>query len=284
MSTLRSGLSLLTVASIGLGSVLVMAPAASAAAAVGSCYEYPLGTVGKVASAAPVIGCESPHTAETWWVGALAPAFGLPSKASHAARLQAGRPCTTKAMNTYLGIPDRKLPSRYRNVVLFPTDAQWNAGERWVRCDVVLQSGLSLQQTTGTAASFVATVPQDRLTFCTPGTPSARKTAAVPCTNPKKNWIKVLDKELGGPNSRFPGTSTVLRRSAVICQKIAKQYDGKIPYPGWWRINPTQHGWNLGKRSVQCFVPYDQYLKELAQRAPKPVPTPVPAPTPPPTV
>ena len=66
MSTLRSGLSLLAVASIGLGSVLVMAPAASAAAAVGSCYEYPLGTVGKVASAAPVIGCESPHTAETW--------------------------------------------------------------------------------------------------------------------------------------------------------------------------------------------------------------------------
>lgn len=283
MSSLRTCLSLVLVTTIGLGAAVVMAPGANAAAAVGSCYEYPLSTVGKVATAAPAIGCESPHTAETWWVGTLAPTFGVPSKASHAARLQAGRPCTTKAMNTYLGMPNRKLPSRYRSLVLFPTDAQWTAGERWVRCDVVLQSALHLQQTSGTAAAFVAASTQDALNFCTPSTPSARNTAAVPCTNPKKNWIKVLDRELGGPNSRFPGTSTVLRRSAIICQKIAKQYNGKVQYPGWWRINPTQHGWNLGKRSVQCFVPYAQYLQELAQHTPAPAPTPTPAPTPPPT-
>ncbi len=36
---------------------------------VGGCYDYTVKTVGKVSSAAPVIGCESAHTAETFYVG-----------------------------------------------------------------------------------------------------------------------------------------------------------------------------------------------------------------------
>ena len=276
MFSLRAALGTLAVVTTALSTIVAMPTPSSAAPAVGGCYEYPISTIDKVASAAPVIGCESPHTAETWYLGALNGTFGVPSKSSHASRLLAGSPCTITAMNAYLGLPDRRLPSRYRNAVLFPTDAQWAAGERWVRCDAVLQSGLQLQQTTGGAAAFVAAADPNSLNFCTPSTPSARNTAAVQCTKPKRNWIKVLDKELGGPNSQFPGTNSVLRRSAVICQKIAEQYDGKVPYPGWWRINPTQHGWNLGKRSVQCFVPYEQYLKELAQHTPAPTPVPTP--------
>lgn len=280
MAPLRTGLAALAATSALLAAGLVLPAPASAAPAVGSCFDYPFSTLGKASSAAPAIGCEFPHTAETWFVGTVPDSFGPPSKASQADRLLAARPCTTKAMNAALGMPTRVLPSRYRTVVLFPTDAQWNAGERWVRCDAALQSGLQFQSTTGTAAAFVAATTQDVLNFCTPSTPSARNTAAVQCTKPKRNWIKVLDRELGGPNSRFPGTSTVLRRSAVICQKIAKKYNGKAEYPGWWRINPTDTGWRLGKRSVQCFVPLAQYLQEVAQSTPAPVTEPTPAPSP----
>lgn len=280
MAPLRTGLITIAVTTALAASGLTMPVSASAAVVIGSCYDYSLATIGKVASAAPVIGCESPHTAETWHVGTVDAAFGAPSKSTQARRLAAGRPCTLTAMNSYLGMTGRSLPSRYRTVVLFPTDDQWDAGERWVRCDVVLQSGLQLQKTAGTAAAFVASTSAGALNFCTPSTPSAQNTAAVQCANPTKNWIKVLDKELGGPSSRFPGTSSVLRRSAVICQKIAKKYDGGVTYPGWWRINPTQHGWNLGKRSVQCFVPYKQYLAELAQHTPAPTPTATPTPAP----
>lgn len=282
MAPLRTGLGILVGSAALIATGLTLPTPASAAAAVGACYDYPIRTIGTVSTAAPAMGCESPHTAQTYRVGTLAPSFGLPSKSSQAARLAAGLPCTVASMNSYLGMADRTLPSRFRPVALLPTDEQWNAGERWVRCDAVLQSGLQLQKTAGTGPEFVAATAQSALNFCTPSTPSARNTAAVQCTKPKSNWIKVLDKELGGPSSRFPGTSSVLRRSAVICQNVAKRYDGKVPYPGWWRINPTQHGWNLGKRSVQCFVPYEQFLKELAQHtsAPAPVPDPVPTPVP----
>ena len=236
--------------------------------------------IGKTSTAAPAIGCESPHTAETYFVGTLAEAFGLPSGSTQPARLSAGRPCTVAAMNAHLGLTEQKLPSRFRTVVLFPTDDQWNAGERWMRCDVVLQGGLELKSFSGTAAALVAATPRDIFNFCTPAEPNAVKTAAYPCLDRKKNWIKVLDQELGGPGSKFPGTTSVERSTRRLCEKMGKKYDGKVTYPGWWAIWPTSRGWKEGRRSAQCFVPYAQYLKELAQNAPRPTPSPTPTPTP----
>jgi hypothetical protein len=273
---------LLTSAAVVL-SGMVVPSSASAAPLVGGCYDYPAKTIGKVSSAAPAIGCEAPHTAETYWVGALADAFGLPSASTQVARLSAGRPCTVKAMNDYLGMSDRTLPTRFRTVVLFPTDEQWNAGERWVRCDVVLQGGLELKPVTGTAAQLVAITSKEIFNFCTPKEPNIKATFAYPCLDPKKNWIKVLDQELGGPGSAFPGTTSVDRRAIALCQKMGKRYQGKDKYPGWWRIYPTASGWKQGRRSVQCFVPYKQYLEHLAKVAPAPTPTPAPSPTPTPT-
>ncbi|MHB1066595.1 MAG: septum formation family protein [Candidatus Nanopelagicales bacterium] len=280
MVPMRSAAAAIGVAALMLVTGLTGATPAAAAPVAGACFDYPVAAVDEISSPAAAIGCEAPHSAETFAVRALAERFGPPSKASVAARLTAASGCTVKAMNAYLGMPRRSLPSRFQVAALFPTDAQWAAGERWVRCDAVLRSGLGLQRITGPGAAFVASVPQADLNFCTPSTPSARNTAAARCTNPKRNWIKVLDQRLGGPTARYPGDASVMRRSALICQKAAKRYDGKVPIPGWWRINPTQTGWGLGKRSVQCFVPYQQYLKELAQTAPAPTPAPTPVPTP----
>jgi hypothetical protein len=270
----------------------VAAPtAASADPLVGGCFNYPAKTLTTTSSPAPVISCDATHTAETYYVRTLPASFGVPSKASLGAKISAGKPCTVSAVNAYVGMPDRALPSRFLSVQLFPTDAQWAAGERWMRCDVVLQGGLELKKFVGTAAGLVAKTPPAIFNFCTPREPNAVATAAYPCTDPKKNWIKVLDKELGGAGSKFPGTTSVEKSTRNLCEKMGKKYDGKVPYPGWWAIWPTSRGWKEGRRSAQCFVPYGQYLKELAQNAPKPpkpspTPTlpPMPAPSPAPTI
>lgn len=282
--SLRTGLSTAVLSAVALTALAgAVAPVAEAAATVGACYAYKAAVLKEVSSDAPMVDCTALHTAETYYVGTLPNSFGLPSDASPASILAAGKPCTVAAMNAYLGMPDRVLPSRFRPVVLFPTDQQWAAGERWMRCDVVLQGGLSLKAFTGTAAEFVAKAPQTQFDFCTPAEPNARATSAYPCLNPKKNWIKVLDQDLGGPGSKFPGTSTVERKTRNLCEKQGKKWNGKEKYPGWWAIWPTSVGWNQGKRSAQCFVPYKQYLAELAQRNPV-TPTPVPEPTPAPTI
>ncbi len=286
MTSLRPVIgTLLTAAALVLGG-LVAPQAASAAPAVGGCYDYTAKSVGKVSSAAPLIGCESPHTAETFYAGTITDAFGLPSTSKQAMRLSAGRTCTQQVMNSYLGMPDRALPSRFLPVVLFPTDAQWTAGERWVRCDVVLLGGTHLKSFTGTAAALVTATPQAQFDFCTPAEPNAKATSAYPCLNPRKNWIMVLDKDLGGPGSKFPGTSTVEKRTRALCAKQGKKWSGKEKYPGWWAIWPTSVGWKQGRRSAQCFVPYKQYLKQVAINTPMPpapTPTPTPAPEPTPT-
>ena len=283
MRSLRLSLTAAAASALVLAGFVAPAPA-SAAPAVGACYAYKAAVLEEVSSDAPAIDCSATHTAETYYVGTLPASFGLPSEASKASILSAGRPCTVRAMNAYLGTPDRALPSRFRTVVLFPTDQQWAGGERWVRCDVVLQGGLQLKAFTGTAAAFVASAPQTQFDFCTPAEPNARATAAYPCLNPRKNWIKVLDQELGGPGSSFPGTSTVERKTRALCEKQGKKWNGKEKYPGWWAIWPTSVGWKQGKRSAQCFVPYKQYLAELAQQAAPVTPVPAPTPEPVPTV
>lgn len=259
-----------------LAGLTAVAAPAQAAPAVGTCFDYPFSVTDAISTDAPAVPCEGPHTAETFFVGQVSERLGTPSKASVNARLAAVAPCTARAMNTHLGLTGRTLPSRFVVVPLLPTDAQWAAGERWVRCDVVLQSGLKAQSVTGPMAAVASSLAQEQLDFCTPGTPSAKNTAAVPCTG-RRNWIKVLEQSLGGPTARFPGTSAIQRRSATICQRVAKKYAGNVAFPGWWRINPTESGWRDGKRELQCFVPYAQYLQELAQNAPPP---PTPAPTP----
>jgi hypothetical protein len=275
---LRARLSATAIAAAVLAAGLAAPATAADTPAVGACYAYKAAVLDEVSTTAPAVDCSANHTAETYWVGTVGNALGVPSKAPSARLLAASRPCTTKAMNTYLGIPDRALPSRFQTVVLFPTNEQWAAGERWVRCDVVLQGGLALKPYAGPAAQFVADNPSTQFDFCTPREPNARATEAYPCLNPKRNWIKVLDQELGGPGSKFPGTKTVERKTRKLCAKQGKVWNGKEKYPGWWAIWPTSVGWKDGRRSAQCFVPYQQYLKELDERQPAPAPTTDPAP------
>ncbi len=283
MLSLRAGITAVAVAAVTLAGVGT-APAVAAAAQVGSCYAYRAAVLKAVSTSAPAVECSAEHTAETYYIGTLPETFGIPSKAPQAKQLSAGQPCTIAAMNSYLGMPDRALPSRFLTVVLFPTDDQWAGGERWLRCDVVLQGGLELKPFTGTAAALVAATPLVQFDFCTPGSPNARATAAYPCLTPKKNWIKVLDQDLGGPGSSFPGTTTVERKTRALCEKQGKKWSGGQKYPGWWAIWPTSVGWKQGKRSAQCFVPYSQYLKAITPPpaptpAPEPAATPAPAPT-----
>ena len=246
----------------GLGS----APSAYAAqptapAAQDACYDYKAsGTKAQAATAAPV-NCEGPHTAQTFYVGALPDSFGLPQKAAAKERLRATKACSTEAMNNYLGLTNATIPSRFQIVTVFPTNAQWNAGERWVRCDVVLRGGREFAKVSGTVQQLVASTPRAQFDFCTPSVPGSRTKAAYPCNQPKKNWIMIAERDLGSITSNFPGSRTVERKAKRICEKLADKYTVRNKFYPWWAIWPTRVGWRDGDRTAQCFVPYEEYLK-----------------------
>lgn len=277
------GITALAAAATVVVAGLVSPAIAAADPLVGQCYDYPAKSIRATSTTAPAMDCGAQHTGETYYVRTLPDSFGLPSKSSLGGRLSASKPCTIAAMNAYLGLSDRSLPTRFLSVPRFPTDAQWQAGERWMRCDVVLQGGLELKKLQGPVQSFVTATPKEIFNFCTQGEPNAVKTAAFPCTDPKRNWVKLLNKDLGGAGSKFPGARSVEKSTRKLCGKLGNTYAGKSDYPRWWAIWPTAAGWNKGVRTAQCFVPYSQYLEEMAKRAPKPTPVPTPSPTPTPS-
>lgn len=249
-----------------LSASLISAPA-SQAAAIGDCYYYP-GTT-RVSTDAPAVSCDSAHTAQTYWVSSLPDSFGIPAKASAAARRSATVACTPAAINAFTGMPERILPSRFDTFAIFPSAAQWAAGDRTVRCDVVLRNGAKLVTLTQSAAAVVASTPQEQLNYCTPAEPNANAPYAGICNNPKKNFIKLLAKDLGKPGSKFPGYSKVERKVTSLCKALGRKYNGGVPYPGYWGIWPTGTGWANGDRAAQCFVPLKQYLDTLAKQAAK---------------
>jgi len=247
--------------------IMFAAPAAHAQAAIGDCYYYPGST--SISSDAPAVACDSAHTAQTYWVSSLPDSFGVPAKASAAARHSATVACTPAAVNAFVGMPDRVLPSRFDTFAIFPSTAQWAAGDRTVRCDVVLRDGAKLVTLTQTAAAVVASTPADQLNYCTPAEPNANSPYAGICNNPKRNFIKVLARDLGKPGSKFPGYSAVERKVTALCKALGRKYNGGVPYPGYWGIWPTGTGWTNGDRAAQCFVPLKQYLDTLAKQAAK---------------
>lgn len=264
------------IASLSLLTAGIISAPASQAATVGDCYYYPGST--SISSDAPAVSCDAAHTAQTYWVSSLPDSFGIPAKASAAARRSATVACTPAAINAFTGMPDRTLPSRFDTFAIFPSAAQWAAGDRTVRCDVVLRNGAKLVTLTQPAAGVVASTSQDQLNYCTPAEPNANSPYAGICNNPKKNFIKLLAKDLGKPGSKFPGYAKVERQVTALCKALGRKYNGGVPYPGYWGIWPTGTGWASGDRAAQCFVPLKQYLDTLAKQAAKaPAPAASPA-------
>jgi len=262
----KSLISALLVGLIATGVGAVVAAPSVAAATVDTCYSYKSSGTKDQAASAPAVDCATPHTAQTFWVGTLPEGFGVPEKASVAAQLRAVTACTVQRMNQHLGMADRVLPSRFQIVPVYPTAGQWAAGERWVRCDVILRGGKTYKSFSGTAQELVAKTPANTFNFCTPGVPGNRTTSAYPCTNKNKNWIMILERDLGSPASKFPGSRSVEQKTKKICSNAAKPYTVLKKYYPWWAIWPENSGWKRGIRTAECFVPYKEFTITQASR------------------
>lgn len=241
--------------------VVTVATPATAVPNVGDCYDYKANDTKAEAAAAGPVDCGAKHTAQTYWVGTLPDSFGNPAKASGAAQLAATKPCTTAAVHQFVGLVDRSMPSRFQTIEVFPSRAQWKAGERWVRCDVILRGGPGFTRFAGPASALVASSASAQFDFCTAGVPGSRTRTAYPCNKPNKNWIMIREVRLGKDSARFPGNRSVERKGRAACKSAGKPYSEGKKFYAWWAIWPTATGWRQGERTVQCFVPLSAYQK-----------------------
>lgn len=267
---MRRSITSVIVAAVGVAALGLTAPATNAAPAAGQCWDYEAKALTKLAVPGAPIACEGPHRAETFAVATLPEGFTSLKDATVrqvvAIRTAA---CTPAALRAYLGLT-APLPSRFRPAAVFPSDAQLAAGERWVRCDVVYDTGLGIGVMPKAAPAWVAenAANPNAFSFCTPSTgyskmPSPTKTAAQECNNPAKQWILVDRPTMGKAAQRYPGTRTLDKRATKACAKYRNTFNGglKDPYArGWSYIYPMPKGWNEGMRTATCWVPLKQYL------------------------
>ena len=257
---MRRMLTALVSTSLLAGSVVLTVPAAQAVPpTVGGCYDYSIGEAAGLNNAAAPVSCKGGHTAETFYVGAFSDSMGDPNKASEGTRLSlTNKKCGVEALNTWLGMPDRTLPSRFAVFSYWPTTAEWKAGERWFRCDVVLREGTGLKEVSGSLAN-TGDVP--KYDYCTPGAiPNWKKLEAKACnTNATaKSWILVDRPVLGGPTSGYP--SGISNKAQAKCKAMQDLYPGLEKAPRYYYTFPGSLEWTAGARTSNCFIPLQQYL------------------------
>ena len=244
------------------GGLLASNPPAQAAPRepeVGDCYAYPRFATVTAAKARPV-SCRRSHVAEAFYIGSLPDALGPPRKATYAQRAAAAKPCTEGAMHRAIGLGDRRIPSRFEVVVVFPTNEQWQAGARWLRCDAALLEGPGYVRLKAPLATIVGDAKPGTFDVCTPSVPGSKAKVAGRCTKPKQNWILVAEPRIAPAAAAFPGLDAVTRQAKALCKEAVKPYED--PQDRWWAIWPKKSGWKAGYRLAMCFVPYAAYAEK----------------------
>jgi Septum formation len=212
--------------------------------------------------------CAASHTLYTYHVGAVAgekasswAGSGGSTSLSPSVQTKAAHACDLSAL-----LPNEKWNQQLIQAYFFvPTEAQWKAGARWVRCDVgLLATGTTLDNESFRAlprsiASFVHGVSSDpaRYELCMNSTDSV--TQVGPLDNPDATiadctsdpqWRLATHAALpGGATAAFPDDATANAESTKICAPAATG-DGQV----WLAYLPTKAGWAAGDREVNCWV------------------------------
>ena len=123
----------LTLAIVVLTSIVPQAHAASVVKKplVGNCYNYTASDVAGDGSTKGPVKCTATHTAETYRVGVWKEVKGPFELENNETWAVANKLCQPF-----------KGQSRFFNYWAYylPTQAQWNAGQRWIRCDAMISA------------------------------------------------------------------------------------------------------------------------------------------------
>ncbi|MDQ1552218.1 MAG: hypothetical protein QOD50_1640 [Actinomycetota bacterium] len=214
------------------------------------------------------IACTSSHTLYTYQVGKISDepgnswaAPGDSSNLSDEIQKKAGDACGISTL-----LPHLKWNQQLVNAYFFvPTEAQWKAGQRWVRCDVgVLATGTTLDNESFSAlptkiSTLVSQVSGDPVKFEFCMNSSTPVTESGPLDNPDATLADCRDDPqwkltihgtfpdaAGAP---FPDDATSNAVSSTLC--LPTVTDGNQI---WISYLPTKSGWASGDREIDCWL------------------------------
>lgn len=271
-SLLAAGAVVATLAGCSLLPAAV-APVASPAASgpkVGQCWNVSKANADQWADweGSAAVPCAKSHVLYTYAVGKITSsakswaASGSSNSLSNDIQIKAEDVC---ALSTLL--PKLKWNEQLVNTWFFvPTEAQWRAGARWVRCDVGnLAYGTTLDNEAfaklpAKISTFVASVTSDpeRYDFCinspvpiSEAGPLDNSGARIADCRQNPQWALTghgdMPENAGAP---FPGEPTANTEAGAICSKYVQNAN-----EAWIAYLPTRTDWaKTNDRDVECWI------------------------------
>ena len=212
--------------------------------------------------------CTSSHTLYTYQVGKISgepgdswAAPGNSDALTDVIQKKAGDACGISKL-----LPHLKWNQQLINAYFFvPTEEQWKAGARWVRCDVgLLATGTTLDNESFSAlpskiSTFVSEVSSDPVKFEFCMNSSTPVTESGPLDNPDATladckhhpqWkLTIHGKFPDAGGAPFPDEATSNAASSKLCLPTVTN-DSEI----WIAYLPTKTGWASGDREIDCWL------------------------------
>lgn len=255
------------IASVALITGVLVGASASAQAApvVDDCVDLPVGgDPFDPYTGGTVVDCEAPHNGEIYGVADYPADWGAPSTEEERIRDFAWQEsvCSFQALDEWLtsdGAPLPMIPTRIYNKAAVPSDAEWEAGDRTVRCIAYALTGPygreKLSVWTGTIPTKMTTSEGVKFfAYCSKAKPvsGSSKNSPYECRSAKQ-WVGVGFVGLKGkPGAKFPGPK--LQKSAdKQCVTASKGFiTGKVKPLG---VVVSKSLWDRGVKEAICYIP-----------------------------
>ena len=229
--------------------------------ALGACRVLSPEDVAEPANAAEPVDCSEPHSAETYAVGQLPEGFDDADYDDEKLGGWAYDTCS-KAFMEFLGADESLVMRTIMSWAWFrPSEAAWDEGARWYRCDVVGGGEQSKEYVDlpTTAKGLLLGREKDRWMVCADG-PTVAGSVKVACTEPHQ-WRAVttisLDS-LGEAGADYPGDRLVEVTTRDFCSTSVGAW---LNYPVDYDFGYTwfhQAEWEAGNRRSVCWAKTDQ--------------------------
>ena len=223
---------------------------------VGECRNLKFGAIGRYTNDGPTITCKRPHTTLTFAVEDLPKdvAFDGVDIGNDAVQEKASLLCRAAFARYIGGSAATRALSRLSVTYFLPTQPDFDAGSRWVRCDVVaLQAARVLAPLPATVKGFNAT--DAALTdygVCSRGEPGTTGALLVMCDQ-DHDYRALTALRLGSDSATYPGDDVVATQGQQRCDDFishALGLGGGYTYA--WTY-PSTEDWANGQRFGFCW-------------------------------
>jgi hypothetical protein len=206
----------------------------------------------------PVVDCADTHTAETFAVGEFPSDIAGEDADDPALGAHVFEECE-REFGKFLGGNESLVMRATVTWAWFrPSEAAWEKGARWWRCDVVGggEESTELVELPETAKGILLGIPDDRWTVCVNG-PTVADSEKIPCSK-KHNWRAVTTIVLGDREDDYPGDRLVEVRTRDFCSRSVGAW---LNYPVDYDYGYTwfhEAEWEAGNRRSICWARTNQ--------------------------